>query len=182
MVESMDGIINFFKHTRWTRCDFAYDVLGVDIEKLPQPGTTILNGGDVETVYSHHLKLRGNYAVFARAYDALKAGHDVPQGTIRFEVEFKRRLPDVIRNSDDVLKAGFSCAAFHIARIYGIVLPVETFTELKPPKRLVQHGREKFYQRFGKAILLDVATMGQNDFSEWLKLCIARGEDENRNS
>ena len=181
-VEGTESILEYFQHTRWTRLDVAFDCLGVDIERLPRPGTTILNHGNIETVYSHHLKARGHFAVFARAYDAAAAGHDMPEGTVRFEVEFKRRMPDIIRKSEKVLQSAFSCAAFHVHRIYGVALPVSEMVEIKPPRRVLQHDREKFYARFGKAILLDVLTMGQDDFAQWLKLCIAKENDETRDA
>jgi len=167
-VESVESVLDFLKPYHWSRIDACFDVIGLHIESLPQPGTVIMNGGQVETIYSHHLKKRGRYAVFARAYDAMKAGHDLPRGTIRFEVEFKLNLPDRIRRSYKPLAVLFYLATLHIERIYGVTLPTTEGIELAQPSSKIAHGRERFYARYGKGILADVLDMGLDRWADFV--------------
>ena len=64
-VESIQNLLDFAMDVHWSRLDIAFDVTGIEIAKLPRPGTVICNDNKIETVYSHHLKLRGRFPVFA---------------------------------------------------------------------------------------------------------------------
>lgn len=175
-VEPMEDVLEWCAQAHWSRLDVAFDVLGIEIAKLPRPGTVICNNNAIETIYSHHLKERGKHDIFQRAYDAAKAGHDVPDGTVRFEVEFKRNYPDAIRDSENRLQRAFQTAACYIDRKWMIRLPVKNSQEIKPKKRLVSHSRERFYARYGKKIAADLADMGQEAFLQWVIEC-TKGQD-----
>lgn len=174
MVEPIKGVLDHLAGIHWTRLDVAFDLQGVDITQLRHPGSIIVNDNRIETIYSHRLGSRGDYPVFARVYDAIAAGHDsqgLPDLT-RAEVEFKSHMPDHLKSSLDWPTCAFLCAAFHLSEIFGLTIfgikPGEWF----PSKRVISHEREKFYARFGRRILADVAEMGELRYMCWLRECI----------
>lgn len=157
-----------------TRLDVFIDCEGDIIPKLPKPGTCIENDGRIETVYSHHLGSRGNHPVFARAYNAQAAGHYDTEVT-RFECEFKQEMSRAILNPDGWQVDPVSVALWHIKDIFkvDISIPDKPPIELNPPKRKYSHGRERFYKRYGKSIMLDIETMGVQGLHKYIMECIS---------
>lgn len=180
-IEPINDVLQWCSQAHWTRLDIAFDVIGIDLETVIQPGTVISNGGNVETLYSCHLRKRGEHDVFIRIYDANKALHDVEPGVVRCEVEFKGNLPDIIKGKDGNIDEVYALAAMHIARKFEIYLPIEFRGEIEPRRRVLEHNRERFYRRYGKQILIDVTDMGYQGFTEWLRECTRQkeGRDEN---
>lgn len=158
---------------RVTRIDFYIDVEGLVLHKCKQPGTVIMNGGNVETIYSHKLSNRGHHSVFLRAYDAQEAGHyDVP--VTRFEVEFKREIvPGLIDHKQGVYKAIAGVALHHIERTFDVKLKLTGFLpiEYKPTRERLKADRGRFYTRYGKGIVNDIEEMGIEQFCVFVYSC-----------
>ena len=174
-VEGINSVLDWLRPYHWSRIDVAIDVIGVDITKVLRPGTVISNHGRIETIYSHHLSKRGEHPVFMRVYDAFAAGHDCIEGTIRCEVEYKGNYPDAIRDYKSGLGGIYQDAAVRITGKFGIPLPVTEATEIAPKKRLISHEREKYYARFGKRILADVADMGIDQWITFVEIATKKG-------
>lgn len=182
MVDDIESVLSWLaKDHRITRVDFFVDVVGDIVHKASQPGTVIKNYGRDETVYSHYLGKRGNYPVFARAYDAQSAGHyDMP--VTRFELEYKQMMCNGLVNH----KVGFSdllpaVTVWHVKEIFGIdiMLPGVVPLELNAPKREYTPNRERFYTRYGKGIMNDIETMGLEQLLVFLYTCVETKEQRN---
>lgn len=167
-----------------TRLDVYIDVVGDVLDKVGQPGTCIFNGGRLETIYSHNLKVRGDRPTFARVYDAKAAGHYLFPVT-RFEVEFKRNhVKGIIDNT------GFRCNPIAVALnairvLFGYELVIDGIepVELDAPETRLEHSRERFYRRYGKNILVDLEQMGHQTFYQFVLECVQEGyEDGTRTS
>lgn len=170
-VESMQVVFKWLKQYHWTRLDVAFDLTGVDLDKLACPGSAIVNQGIRQTLYSHKLKARGDHPVFGRVYDAFEAGHDCDPGTIRAEVEFKLHYPDLIRKSPNGVWIAFAIAARYISDRFGLTIPTIHNQEFHPTARLINHDRERFYARFGKRIVADLIVLGLDDYVTWVLDC-----------
>jgi len=158
------------KHLRISRLDVAIDVYNVSVKKATswRGGTCILNKSKLETVYSHNLRDRGDTAVFARAYDAVRANHyPVGGGNVtRLEVEFKGYVVAELTRD----KIDRNCL-FAMAR-YALRSTLQTKIALSPSRVLVagrlkrlEPRRARFYRRYGKNIIKDVQEYG---FQAWL--------------
>jgi len=177
---TMQDAIDILQAYRWTRLDVAFDVTGLNLDKIPHPGTVIQNDDRTETVYSHHLKQRGQPEIFLRCYDAFAAGHAVEPGTVRIEVEFKKTMPDVIRQSRDIISNALQCAAHHIHETFLVTIKDTPTREMAPRKRKLEHDRERFYRRYGKAIARDLADLGEQRMLAWILDCLNKGEKNAR--
>jgi hypothetical protein len=178
-IEHVGEVLDWLSEIHWTRLDVCFDVAGLDLADLPQPGTTIYNNGRLETIYSHHLANRGKEPVFMRAYDAKAAGHNVPPGTVRLEVEFKGGYPDAIRKLENGWRAVFGYAATYLNGRYNIHLPIPTLGELNPVKKKRQPTRSGFYARYGRAILEDLDDLGAEGFYQFVLECRRRQRHDN---
>lgn len=174
MVDDIEEALEWLaRDHRITRVDFFIDVKGDVLSDCQMPGTVIMNYGKIETVYSHNLKSRGDYPVFARVYDAMSAGH-YPVPVTRFEVEFKKEMvPGIVNHVIGFGKTLPSVTLWHIKSIYGvdISLPSVVPFELNAERQRLSPSRERFYNRFGKGIMLDVAEMGVEQFLMFVYTC-----------
>jgi hypothetical protein len=181
--ESLEHVILEFAYPFvCTRLDVFIDVVGDVVWSVNQPGTVIMNGGKVETVYSHKLNSRGNVKVFARCYNAQAAGHyDYP--VTRFEVEFGSDYAPYVLTSDGWKADPVGEALHHIKRIFDvdILIPGHESIEFNPKRDRFQHSRERFYSRYGKGILLDMSDMGQQRLIEFIRECIKDEQSKEQN-
>lgn len=165
-----------------SRIDVFVDITGNVLDKVKSLGTVISNGGRVETIYSDLLTLRGDKAVFARAYDAKAAGHYESE-TTRFECEFKREHARAMLGSDGwtVNPVGVALRAFKV--LFGIDIWVDDIQpiDFDAPRRQYEHDRERFYMRYGKGIQNDIEKMGLQGFALYVRECVQvanRGRNE----
>lgn len=170
-VESVPEMVAFMgKLLKLSRLDVYIDVVGDVLCDCHVPGTEIRNGGKTETIYSHHLGSRGNVPVFARAYDAMSAGHyDFP--STRFEIEFKNPLVvSMVHHTDGWIINPIDVALWHINDIFGVRLSVQGHSaiEFNPEKKRIVPDRERFYTKYGKGILHDIETWGITQFLQFL--------------
>jgi len=152
-----------------TRLDVFIDVNGRHLDELPQPGTVIMNGGCIETIYSQHLKNRGDTNAFSRAYDAMAAGH-YEQPMTRFECEFKREMSRAIVDSNGWNVDPIRVAQHYIREHYDvqIVIADRTALDFNAPRRKYSHSRERFYRRYGKGILRDMEELGAQGLHQYI--------------
>lgn len=184
MMEDLDKLLLKFAYMfQCKRIDVFIDVQKNWLDQIPTPGTTIANGGNIETVYSHHLKRRGNLPVFARAYDAKAAGHYSDPMT-RFEIEFKRPIAGAILNCEGWAVDPVTVAMHHTKDIYGIEIqiPDKRPREFNAPTKRYAHSRERFYARYGKNVLLDFEQMGATQLYTFITNAIEGKADENSNN
>lgn len=160
------------------RLDVFVDVLDDWLPDVAQSGTVIMNNGKIETIYSTHLKRRGDVTRFVRVYDACAAGH-YECATTRFECEFKREAARGILTPDG-WKVNPIGAALHVFKaLTGISIWIEDIDsiELDTPRRRYEHSRERFYARYGKSILQDMESMGLQQLHKFVLECV-RGDNE----
>lgn len=181
MIESVnDVILEIASLLQVYRLDVYIDVVGVALEKIPQPGTVIINGGNVETVYSVNLTSRGDVPVFGRAYDAMAAGHYTEQVT-RFEIELKRQAAKGIIDCKHGWRVNpVEVALYWIREFYGIEIPIEGLIECEysGKTKKLEHDRSRFYRRYGNSILRDLETMGVRTFHKFIVECLRESERE----
>jgi hypothetical protein len=166
------------------RVDVFIDVEGDLLPSIQPMGTVISNGGKVETIYSTHLKKRGDAPVFGRAYDAQRAGHYDTQVT-RFEIEYKKQYAQQLLSCGRWFRNPIGVALNHIKALFGVSLWMERIEpiEFKANTKRLEHSRERFYSRYGKNILLDLEMMGREKLYEFIMECISeRGKSEHRDS
>lgn len=160
-----------------SRVDVFVDVSGDLLPSLPNLGTTISNGGKVETVYSAHLAKRGDKPVFGRAYDARAAGHyDRP--VTRFEIEYKKQYASKLLVAGLWAKNPVGVALGHIKALFGVALWVENVdaVEFRAITKPLSHSRERFYARYGKGILNDVENHGLQGLHRFIMECVSQGQ------
>jgi len=160
-----------------SRLDLCCDVLGNVISKElnARKGTLIVNDGRIETIYSSHLKERGNVGFFGRVYDAQSAGH-YAQPVTRFELEIKRRTISSLlcaTHNDENLSL-WPVFRFQIMSMFDvdIKLPNTEPIEFDPPKTVLESDRERFYRRFGQGILRDVECMSVDVWLDYVIRCV----------
>lgn len=174
MLESVDELmLEFASLYPVSRLDVYVDVEGLYLDSVTQNGTVIMNAGNVETIYSHHLKTRGDKPIFARAYDACAAGH-YDFASTRFEVEFKRHNARAMLSTQ-----GWGCspigAALHsIKMLLGISIWIEDIApiEMNAKQERYQHDRERFYARYGNGIYNDIQSMGIQGLQDFIVQCV----------
>lgn len=162
------------------RVDVFVDVLGDILADVKSSGTKISNGGRVETIYSIHLKQRGNVRAFGRAYDAQAAGHyDMP--VTRLECEFKLELARALLNTRGWCVNPVALMLQHIKAMFGVTIVIENVEpiDLNAPRRKLEHNRERFYRRYGRSIYNDVEKMGVQGFQEYVLQCVQNAQGGN---
>jgi hypothetical protein len=164
---------------RCTRLDIYVDLEGDWLAHVEKRGTEIHNCGTLETVYSHNLGSRGNVPVFARAYDAMAAGHYAEPVT-RFEVELKRQKAAQQLGVDGFVTDPVQLALCHIARLFGLDITIDGLagTENGGEVKRPEHDRERFYRHYGRAILADMQEMGVQGLQMFIKMCLDQKESE----
>ncbi|MEE8599282.1 MAG: hypothetical protein V3S69_07250, partial [Dehalococcoidales bacterium] len=137
MFEDVDVAVREMAHIYpVNRIDVFVDVEGAHLGDVEQRGTVISNAGTIETIYSHHLKTRGDRPSFGRAYDARAAGHYLVDVT-RYEVEYKREHARALLGSDgwkvDPLGVTVRC----IKAMFGVDVGIEGVkgVDLNAPQR-----------------------------------------------
>lgn len=156
-----------------SRVDVFVDVAGDVLDDVTAKGTRISNDGRVETIYSHHLKKRGDRPVFCRAYNAQKAGH-YSEPVTRFEVEYKRQFARSLLNTAGWQANPIGTALHSIMVLLGVSIWIEDIDpiELDAPRKRYEHDRERFYRRYGKGILNDVNDLGLQGLHSFILQCV----------
>lgn len=161
-----------------SRLDAFVDLPGSFVDKVAAPGTAIANAGVLETVYSHHLKRRGNVAVFGRCYDACAAGHyDEPM--TRIEFEFKHGMPAGMVNTNGWIHSPIDVVLHYCKEVFGVVVDVDGHkpVDFNAPRKRYSHSRERFYARYGKNILLDLEDMGVQGLATFIRESVGKPEN-----
>lgn len=163
-----------------TRIDVYCDVEGDVLDKVKSDGTRISNGGRVETIYSVHLRDRGNVGVFGRVYDAKAAGH-YDKASTRFECEFKREYARTMLTTTGWKVSPVSVLVSSVRRLFGVMLEIPGFIPIdwNAPRVRLEHSRERFYKRYGKGVLNDVETMGMQGFATFVRECVQDAKRSN---
>jgi hypothetical protein len=156
-----------------SRVDVFVDVAGNVLDQVQQNGTVIVNDGRVETIYSHHLKKRGDRPVFCRAYDAKSAGHYETEVT-RFECEFKRENARALLNVKGWSVNPIGAMLHSIKLLLGVNIWIDDIEaiDVDAPRRKFEHNRERFYTRYGKGIDNDIEQMGMQSFRQFVRECV----------
>jgi len=159
------------------RVDVFVDVEGDVLDAVTSDGTVIMNAGRVETIYSHHLKRRGNVSVFARAYDAQAAGH-YGVSTTRLEVEFKKASARGLLKAGKWLVNPIGAMLHSIKMLLGVSIQIDDIegVEIDAPRRKYEHSRERFYMRYGQSIARDIESMGVQGLYDFIVKCIRQKE------
>lgn len=155
------------------RVDVFVDVGGDLLPDANMPGTVIMNNKRIETLYSCHLKDRGDVPIFARAYDARAAKHYDVQVT-RFECEYKREMARSLLGVRGWKVNPVGLALNNIATIFNIDIDIENIrhVDFNAPQRRYEHNRARFYTRYGRNILLDLEAMGTEKLYAFIMECL----------
>jgi hypothetical protein len=183
MMDDLDGRLKqLSRYFPVKRIDVYIDVYGNLLPDLAKPGTVIENNGNIETIYSIHLKRRGNVPAFCRAYDAKAAEHYAFPST-RFECEFKREYGSGLLVDGEWVRDPIAIALGILNQVYGCSLSVQELEPLewKPPRLKPQPSRKRFYKRYGKNILLDMEEMGLKRLYEFVQECLAERSKDDAN-
>jgi hypothetical protein len=178
-VESVpDMAVELGKIFPCARIDVFVDVLGNLLPQVKSSGTKIYNSDRLETVYSAHLRQRGDKPVFARAYDAKAAGHYI-MPTTRFEVEYKKEYAAQLLTLAGWRYNPIAVALNHIAALLGVKIWVDDVMpiEWEAIGERLSHSRERFYARYGKGIIDDISTMGVQGLHRFIMECLQNGKD-----
>lgn len=162
LFESVDAVLCELAHLYPVRrVDVFIDVVGRHLDAIKPQGTVISNNGRVETIYSHHLKKRGDCAAFGRVYDAKAAQHYVAEMT-RFEIEYKREHASALLGTDGWRTCPIGATLRNIKALFNVDIEIAGITavDIHAPQRRLAHTREKFYARYGRNILIDLEEMG----------------------
>jgi hypothetical protein len=162
LFESVDTVLCELAHLYPVRrVDVFVDVTGRQLDAIKLQGTTISNNGRIETIYSHHLKIRGDCGAFGRAYDAKAAQHYAVEMT-RFEIEYKREHASALLGTEGWSTCPIGVTLRNIKAMFNVDIKIDGIksVDLHAPQRRLAHSREKFYARYGRNILIDLEEMG----------------------